>query len=46
MKSGNQKMIIEGQIIQWPKKKEQTIFDKTLNRKLKIERHEPTKNRG
>ena len=31
----------EGQTIQWPKRKEQTMIYKTLNRILKIEQHEP-----
>jgi hypothetical protein len=35
--------IEEGQIIQWPKEKGQTTIYKTLNRKLKIGKHEPPK---
>ena len=39
---GNSKLYIkEGQTIQWPKEKGQTMIYKTLCRKLKIEQHEP-----
>ena len=34
------------QTTQWPKEKGQNIIYKTLSRKLEIEQHEQTKNRG
>jgi hypothetical protein len=38
---GNQKPYIEGQTIQQPKEKEQTIIYKTIHKTPKIEQHEP-----
>jgi hypothetical protein len=44
----NNDLQTEGQTIQWTKKKTkgQTMIYKISHRKLKIEQHEPTKNRG
>jgi hypothetical protein len=36
----------EGQTIQWPEEKGQPRIYKTLDRKLKIEQHEPRENPG
>ena len=39
-KGGNHKSLIEeGQTIQWPKEKVQTMIYKTLHSKLKFEQH-------
>ena len=43
---GNQKPYIEGQTIQRPKEKEQTIIYKTIHKTQKIEQHEPHEKPG
>jgi hypothetical protein len=39
-------IIIKKQTPQWPKEKAQTLTNKTLYKKIKIEQHEPHNNRG